>query len=193
MFPKQLDEEAVYSGRILREGEEFGKVGSFFQHERATTYHLHFDMQVPTKYGWVFVNPYMTLVAAYERLIGGRGTQIKEEPPIVLPIAALSGTRNGWPPLPTSRPGQIVVPSEGDDRIEELNHEQPDQADPDTPTGSTSTRAVAPAAGAGEGPEHEPAVRPMGRRFSRESARTGSFRRDLYAGHARPKTGHDRL
>ena len=35
-------------------------------------------MQVPTKYGWVFVNPYMTLVAAYERLIGGRGTEIKE-------------------------------------------------------------------------------------------------------------------
>jgi hypothetical protein len=55
----------------------------------------------------------MTLVAAYERLIGGRGTQLEEEPPIVLPIAAISGPRGGWPPLPTSRPGQIVVPSEG--------------------------------------------------------------------------------
>ena len=29
--------------------------------------------------------------------------------------------------------------------------------------------------------------------FSRESARAGSFRRYLYAGHARPKAGHDRL
>jgi hypothetical protein len=193
MFPKQLDEAGVQSGRILAEGEEFGKVGSFFQHERATTYHLHFDMQVPTRYGWVFVNPYMTLVAAYERLIGGRGTQIKDEPQIVLPIAAIGGPRAGWPPLPAARPGQIVVPSEGDDRIEDLSHEPPDQAEPDTATGTASPRDVAPAAGAGEGPEHEPAVRPVGRRFSRESARTGSFRRYLYAGHARPKAGSDRL
>jgi len=37
-------------------------------------------MPVPTKYGWVFVNPYMTLVAACERLIGARGTQLEEEP-----------------------------------------------------------------------------------------------------------------
>jgi hypothetical protein len=50
-------------------------------------------MPVPTKYGWVFVNPYMTLVAACERLIGARGTQLEEEPPIVLPIAAISGPR----------------------------------------------------------------------------------------------------
>jgi hypothetical protein len=34
-------------------------------------------MQVPTRLGWVFVNPYMTLVLAYERLIGARGTEIK--------------------------------------------------------------------------------------------------------------------
>jgi hypothetical protein len=47
-----VDAAGVHSGRMLAEGEEFGKVGSFFQHERATTYHLHFDMQVPTKYGW---------------------------------------------------------------------------------------------------------------------------------------------
>jgi hypothetical protein len=46
-------------------------------------------MQVPTRYGWVLVTPYMTLVAAYERLIGGRGTQIRDEPQIVLPIAAI--------------------------------------------------------------------------------------------------------
>ena len=56
-----------------------GKVGNFFKRERATTYHLHFDLQVPTRYGWVFVNPYMTLVASYERLIQARGQEIKEQ------------------------------------------------------------------------------------------------------------------
>jgi hypothetical protein len=42
-------------------------------------------MQVPAKLGWVFVNPYMTLVVSYERLIGARGTEIKDgdtAPPI---------------------------------------------------------------------------------------------------------------
>src|SRR5262249_57181195 len=63
----------------VHEGEVLGKVGTFFRRERATTYPLHFDMQVPTKYGWVFVNPYMTLVASYERLIRGRGQEIKEQ------------------------------------------------------------------------------------------------------------------
>ena len=58
-----------------------GKVGTFDRREFGTTYHLHFDTQVLTKYGWTFVNPYMTLVSAYERLIGARGQEIKEEPP----------------------------------------------------------------------------------------------------------------
>ena len=43
-----------------------------------TSYHLHFDAQVPTRNGWVFINPYMTLVAAYERLIGGRGQVVND-------------------------------------------------------------------------------------------------------------------
>ena len=29
-------------------------------------------------HGWVFINPYMTLVAAYERLIGGRGQVVND-------------------------------------------------------------------------------------------------------------------
>ena len=80
MQPKQFDADGMVSGRLVREGEVIGKVGNYFKRERATTYHLHFDVQVPTKHGWVFVNPYMTLVAAYERLIRGRGHEIKEEP-----------------------------------------------------------------------------------------------------------------
>ena len=81
MLPGQIDGDGLVSGRFVREGEVIGKVGNFSRRERATTYHLHFDMQVPTKYGWVFVNPYMTLVAAYERLIRGRGVELKAEPP----------------------------------------------------------------------------------------------------------------
>jgi murein DD-endopeptidase MepM/ murein hydrolase activator NlpD len=79
MQPKQFDAEGLVSGRLVHEGEVIGKVGNFFKRERATTYHLHFDVQVPTRYGWVFVNPYMTLVASYERLIRGRGQEIKQQ------------------------------------------------------------------------------------------------------------------
>jgi hypothetical protein len=172
MYPKQLDEEGVSSGRILKEGEEFGKVGSFFRRERATSYHLHFDMQVPTRYGWVFVNPYMTLVAAYERLIGGRGTEITEEPRLgatPVPIGTAPTTPIGLEPPPTSRPDQPVVPSEGDDRIEDLSHGQPDPAARDAEKDAASPRLGngARAAGSGPGAEHEGAVRPVDRGVSR--------------------------
>src|SRR6266540_4179233 len=79
MLPKQFNADGLVSGRLVHEGEVIGKVGNFFRRERATTYHLHFDMQVPTKYGWMFVNPYMTLVAGYERLIRGRGQELRDE------------------------------------------------------------------------------------------------------------------
>ena len=78
MNPNQLDADGIVSGKLVHEGDLIGKVGNYNKGERGTTYHLHFDMQVPTKVGWVFVNPYMTLVAAYERLIGARGTEIKQ-------------------------------------------------------------------------------------------------------------------
>src|SRR5258707_9324929 len=121
MFPKQLDQEGVLSGRILTQGEEFGKVGSFFQHERATTYHLHFDMQVPTRYGWVFVNPYMTLVAAYERLIGGRGQEIKDPPPaahaVVAPFRIGDRPTAQPPPSAAVNPDQSAVQSGANERI----------------------------------------------------------------------------
>jgi hypothetical protein len=81
MNPNQLDADGILSGKLVHEGDSIGKVGNYNHRERGTTYHLHFDMQIPTKLGWVFVNPYMTLVAAYERLIGARGTEIKEGDP----------------------------------------------------------------------------------------------------------------
>jgi hypothetical protein len=85
MNPKTMDEDGLVSGRSVSEGEILGKVATWGDNENGTSYHLHFNLQVFTKVGWVWVNPYMTLVASYERLIGGRGTEIlpgQPEPPI---------------------------------------------------------------------------------------------------------------
>jgi hypothetical protein len=84
MSPKLLDQDEMLNGRVLREGDVIGKVGNFDHRENGTTYHLHFDVQVPTRDGWVFINPYSMLVTAYERLIGGRGTELKQEPPVTI-------------------------------------------------------------------------------------------------------------
>ena len=65
-------------------------------------------MQVPTRDGWVFVNPYMTLVAAYERLIGARGDEIS--PPTLIAnaeagtAAAVAATRPQVEPQVAKRP-----------------------------------------------------------------------------------------
>ena len=102
MFPKYLDQDGILSGRVVREGDVIGKVGNYQRRERATTYHLHFDMQVPTKYGWVFVNPYMTLVAAYERAINARGRELL---PDGSPVAI------GATPLPASADALGALPA----------------------------------------------------------------------------------
>ena len=44
-------------------------------------------MQVFTRDGWLWVNPYITLISAYERLIRGRGREIGPEP---APLAAVA-------------------------------------------------------------------------------------------------------
>jgi hypothetical protein len=92
MSPEMLDAAGMLSGRTVVEGEVLGAVGNYGNTERGTSYHLHFDAQVPTRAGWVFINPYMTLVAAYERLIGARGRPVNDAmfapPPPTLPLAA---------------------------------------------------------------------------------------------------------
>jgi hypothetical protein len=60
--------------------------------EAGTSYHVHFDVQVPTKVGWVFVNPYMTLVAAYERLIGERGSELADATVVATADPASTGS-----------------------------------------------------------------------------------------------------
>lgn len=80
MNPAQLDRDGMVTGRELGEGERIGVMGNFLDGQEAgTTYHLHFDLQVPTRDGWLFVSPYMTLVAAYERMIGRYGAELKAD------------------------------------------------------------------------------------------------------------------
>jgi hypothetical protein len=134
MQPKQFDADGMVSGRLVREGEVIGKVGNYFKRERATTYHLHFDAQVPTKHGWVFINPYMTLVAAYERLIRGRGQELKQEfrdevaapaAPQTQPVppAAAAPAEQNAPPAATpstvaAKPTEIHVESRPTERMD---------------------------------------------------------------------------
>ncbi len=73
MNPQLLDAAGMVSGRMLKQGDVIGAVDDYQSYQGGTSYHLHFDLQVPTSEGFVFVNPYMTLVSAYERLIGARG------------------------------------------------------------------------------------------------------------------------
>jgi hypothetical protein len=198
MSPHMLDADAVVSGRLLREGEVFGKVGNFFRRERATSYHLHFDMQVPTRYGWVFVNPYMTLVGAYERLIGARGTEITEEtivasvplPPERTPTAASALELPG-------HAGEAVAQSEGDDRIEvsasatiaPLEESRSLAAVPLPPRTPTSIARLQHRDIAFSAPRLIEAlpVPAAGRGFAHESRHTRAAHRQAVAGHVRPK------
>lgn len=94
MTPSRLDAAGVVTGRKVEQGEVIGELSNYGDHENGTSYHLHFDAQVFTRDGWVWVNPYMTLVAAYERLIGARGIEVKDGDPaavrkgVIAPLVA---------------------------------------------------------------------------------------------------------
>jgi murein DD-endopeptidase MepM/ murein hydrolase activator NlpD len=85
MHPRQLDDDDIFSGRVVKEGDRLGTIGNYNRRPGMTTTHLHFEIQVPTRDGYVRVNPYMTLIASYEHLIGARGGEI------VPPSAAADG------------------------------------------------------------------------------------------------------
>jgi hypothetical protein len=80
MNPARLDADGVLNGRGVEEGEKIGVVSNYLDHPNGTTHHLHFDVQVFTRDGWLWVNPYVTLISAYERLIRGRGREFGPEP-----------------------------------------------------------------------------------------------------------------
>jgi murein DD-endopeptidase MepM/ murein hydrolase activator NlpD len=81
MNPADMDVDQVLSGRRVDEGEKIGVVSNYLDHPNGTTRHLHFDVQVFTRDGWLWVNPYVTLISAYERLIRSRGREIWPEQP----------------------------------------------------------------------------------------------------------------
>jgi hypothetical protein len=80
MNPSSMDADGILNGRRVAESERIGVVSNYLDHPNGTTRHLHFDVQVFTRDGWLWVNPYTTLISAYERLIRGRGREIGPEP-----------------------------------------------------------------------------------------------------------------
>ena len=80
MNPAAMDAGEILNGRHVAEGERIGVVSNYLDHPNGTSRHLHFDVQVFTRDGWIWVNPYVTLISAYERLIRGRGREIR--PPL---------------------------------------------------------------------------------------------------------------
>jgi hypothetical protein len=92
MNPSSMDADGILNGRRVAEGEKIGVVSNYLDFPNGTSYHLHFDVQVFTCDGWIWVNPYTTLVSAYERQIRGRGRQLGTEPPPAAAVAqALPG------------------------------------------------------------------------------------------------------
>jgi hypothetical protein len=79
MNPHALNADGVLNGRLVIEGEKIGVVSNYLDHPAGTSMHLHFDVQLFTRDGWIWVNPYVTLVSAYERLIRARGHEVGPE------------------------------------------------------------------------------------------------------------------
>jgi hypothetical protein len=76
MNPAALDADGILNGRHVAEGERIGVVSNYLDRPNGTSRHLHFDVQVFTRDGWLWVNPYVTLISAYEHLVRGHGREI---------------------------------------------------------------------------------------------------------------------
>jgi hypothetical protein len=114
MNPKSMDTDGVLNGRHVDEGERLGVVSNYLDHPNGTSRHLHFDVQVFTRDGWLWVNPYVTLISAYERLIGGRGRKIGPEPALPAVAALVS------PAMAHIAPEKVIAPeNEVDPDIQE--------------------------------------------------------------------------
>jgi hypothetical protein len=202
MLPRQFDADGMLSGRLVREGEVIGKVGNFFKRERATTYHLHFDLQVPTRYGWVFVNPYMTLVASYERLIQARGQEIKEPevqdelptasiplPPVRAPVPATAAVTAAKPTetaVESRAPQTIQAGIRNDERSNRVGASSAFKAGMPADAGRSHGRIQRTGLGAGQ----QVGIRAVGRGLPRPSPRAWNIRRDLHAGDEQYQARH---
>jgi hypothetical protein len=87
MNPSAMDADQILNGRHVDEGEKIGVVSNYLDRPNGTSRHLHFDVQVFTRDGWLWVNPYVTLISAYERLIRGRGREIGPQSPASSAVA----------------------------------------------------------------------------------------------------------
>ena len=87
MNPSVMDADGVLNGRRVAEGERIGVVSNYLDHPNGTSRHLHFDVQVFTRDGWLWVNPYTTLISAYERLVRGHGREIGPESAVSAAVA----------------------------------------------------------------------------------------------------------
>ena len=76
MNPQAMNADGVLNGRVVSEGEKIGVISNYLDHPAGTSMHLHFDVQVFTRDGWIWVSPYVTLVSAYERLVHARGREV---------------------------------------------------------------------------------------------------------------------
>jgi hypothetical protein len=111
-----MDEDGLVTGRTVSEGEIIGKVATYGDYENGTSYHLHFALQVFTRSGWVWVNPYASLVASYERLIEARGREIRpgdvvpatpDKPPTILnPSPVADASAQAEKPAAVQKPAQ---------------------------------------------------------------------------------------
>ncbi|MDD1529117.1 peptidase M23 [Bradyrhizobium sp. WBOS7] len=79
MNPNAMNADGVLNGRSVTEGEKIGVISNYLDRPAGTSLHLHFDVQVFTRDGWIWVSPYVTLVSAYERLIRARGREVGPE------------------------------------------------------------------------------------------------------------------
>lgn len=87
MNPAAMDADGLLNGRQVQEGERIGVVSNYLDRPNGTSRHLHFDVQVFTRDGWIWVNPYVTLISSYERLIHGRGHEIGPAVPVSAAVA----------------------------------------------------------------------------------------------------------
>jgi hypothetical protein len=198
MDPRTLDAAGMVTGRELTEGEVIGAAANYENHQGGTTYHLHFDLQVPTRAGWVFVNPYMTLVASYERLIGARGQVVRD----AMPAAAQAVPNSADISASKAAERDKILAAESQRRAEGhvKTHAQEPHERSSRKAEHCQTRVVKGhrrrhcgidvAEGRGRSRHH--GVRSVGRRFSHESHRARYHDRDVRSRHARRPSRHGR-
>lgn len=102
---------AVGSGQVLAKGDHIGQVSNEFG-GTATTIHLHFNIkQDVAGVGFVYVSPYMSLVRAYEELMG-LGTELPAGPVDAVDCTSI----RGWAQDPDTpeAPVEVRVYFDGD-------------------------------------------------------------------------------